>query len=127
MQQRPRAKKYRPRRRHFRHGLCAAAARAITAAKLYLEGKTTLREAAFGCGSNVTYVRAALLLLKAEDAQLFERVLHGHMALTTAAGRVRPVVELVRAYHECTDQHLAAAGRQIGPAKVWDHMISPVV
>ena len=51
--QRPRAKKYQPRRRHFRHGLCAAAVRAITAAKLYLAGETTLTEAAFKCGSNV--------------------------------------------------------------------------
>jgi hypothetical protein len=69
------AKRNRSSRRHFRHGHRAAVMRAITAAKLYLK-KTIphLGIAAEACGSNVTYVTAAVILLRSENATLLKQV-----------------------------------------------------
>jgi hypothetical protein len=54
-------------RRHFRHGKRAAATRAFTGARLYLNGAVpTLAAAADSAGSNVAYVQAAARACGAE-------------------------------------------------------------
>ena len=56
---------YRARGRRMRDGWCAAAARAFTGAELYLDKRfPTLAKTATASGSNVGYVRAALVLIK---------------------------------------------------------------
>jgi hypothetical protein len=66
-------------RRQFRDGQCAAALRAITAARLYLNKTVpTLALAAASCGSNVNYVRAAIVILQSEKGNLLSRVLAGN-------------------------------------------------
>ena len=83
-------------RRHFRHGKRAAATRAFTGARLYLNGAVpTLAAAADSTGSNVAYVQAAIVLLKADNASLVQRGPRRPRrdpaggALGTAAGRPR--------------------------------------
>src|SRR5262245_16763720 len=86
----PRRRQRASARRRFRHGWCAAVVRAFTGARLYLDKKAqTLVRAAEDCGSNVQYVRAAIVVL--EDGSLHEQslVLTGHLPLLAAANQVR--------------------------------------
>ena len=92
-------RQYRSARRHFRHGLRAAAMRAVTAAKLYASGSaSTITIAAASCGSSEAYVKAASILLRAENTVLLERVLRGDIPLLRAATQVKRVADLVAAY-----------------------------
>jgi hypothetical protein len=96
-------RQYRSARRHFRHGLRAAVMRAVTAAKLYASGSaSTITIAAASCGSSEIYVKAAIILLRAENAALLDRVLAGDIPLLRAAAQVRRVADLVAAYR-CAD------------------------
>ena len=90
----PQPNKSRPRR--FHHGWCTAAIRAFTAAELYLDKRfSTLAEAAEACGSNVQYVRAAIVLKQDDTAPMVVRmmvrelVLVGHVPLLAAANQAR--------------------------------------
>src|SRR5262245_24106325 len=96
----PRPKKrYRPRHRRMLGGVCTAALRAVTAAKLHLDGKaSSLDAAAISCGTCRGYVRDALIVLQSENATLLERVLFGHLPLPAAAKQARRVAALVDAY-----------------------------
>jgi hypothetical protein len=141
-------------RRHFRCGVCAAALRAMTAARMYLSegGNITLEEVAARCGSNVAYVRAAVVLIKAGDLILIDRVMSGNIPILTAAKLVEPLVMLLTGHAKaspkvkddffeitgCTDdlgQHLVAstleqrlkAAARLGTAQVWDTMINPLL
>src|SRR6516225_12034935 len=80
-------------RRHFHDGCRAAAARAFTAAEIYLDKKVpSLAAAAMHCGSNVQYVRAAIVLIQNETAkpqQMRQWVLEGRMPLLAAAHAAR--------------------------------------
>src|SRR5262245_29266741 len=81
-------------RRHFRHGCRAAAARAFTAARIYLDQSIpTLAAAAMHCGSNVPYVQAAILLIQDETAPhpeiLRKAILKGRVSLLAAAREAR--------------------------------------
>jgi hypothetical protein len=80
----------------------AAALRAITAGRLYLAGTIpNLLEAAESCGSNVQYVRAAIVVLKSENSTLLEHVLRGHFPLLAAASQVERLwSRLPRGGHE---------------------------
>src|SRR5262245_16851072 len=69
-------------RRHFRNGCRAAAARALTAARLYVDKKVlTLAAAAACCGSSVPYVQAGIVLIEDQTAPsgVLESVLEGHV------------------------------------------------
>jgi hypothetical protein len=123
-------------RRHFRHGWRAAAVRAFTGARLYLDKKApTLIRAAEDCGSNVQYVRAAIVVI--EDGSLNEQalVLTGHLPLLEAANQVRQrrkaeritVDEAVMSWRSWTPEQRAEFGRGAGVAEVWDHAIAPVI
>jgi hypothetical protein len=96
-------RQYRSARRHFRHGLRAAVMRAVTAAKLYASGSaSTITIAAARCGSSEIYVKAAIILLRAENAALLDRVLAGDIPLLRAAAQTRRIADLVAAYR-CAD------------------------
>jgi hypothetical protein len=123
-------------RRHFRHGWRAAVVRAFTGARLYLDKQVpTLVQAAEGCGSNVHYVRAAIVVI--EDGSLNEQalVLTGHLPLLEAADQVRqrrkgeriPVDEAVLAWRAWTPEQRAEFGRGAGISEIWDCAISPVI
>jgi hypothetical protein len=117
-------------RRHFRHGLRAAAVRAFTAASLHLHKSplvSALASAAECTGSNVSYVRAATVLLKANNTSLIGEVMAGRIPLLQAASQVRHLVNLVEAYRAASPEARAAAGRTVGIDAVWDEMIVPGV
>jgi hypothetical protein len=110
--------------------------RAFTGARLYLDKKApTLVRAAEDCGSNVQYVRAAIVVI--EDGSLHEQalVLAGHLPLLVAANQARqrrraeriPVAEAVAAWRGWTPEQRAEFGRGAGVAEVWDHAIAPVI
>jgi hypothetical protein len=77
--------------------------RAVTAAKLYASGSaSTITTAAASCGSSEAYVKAASILLRAENAVLLERVLTGDIPLLRAAAQTKRIADLVAAYR-CAD------------------------
>jgi len=125
-------------RRLFRNGAsCAAAIRAFTAAQLYLGKRVrSLAKAAASCGSNMHYVRAAVVLIETENRSISESVLAGHLPLLEAADRVRlqrkarrslSVDAAVSAWRSWTPEQRAEFGRGAGVAEVWDDAISPVI
>jgi hypothetical protein len=125
-------------RRLFRNGASnAAAIRAFAAAQLYLGKKVrTLAKAAARCGSNLRYVRAAVLLIKTGNRSISESVLDGHLPLLEAADRVRlqrkaprslSVDAAVASWRRWTPEQRAEFGRGTGVAEVWDHAIAPVI
>jgi hypothetical protein len=124
-------------RRHFRYGWRAAAARAFTGAELYLN-KTipSLAVAAVRCGSNVHYVRAAIVLIQDKTRPLLrESVLAGHVSLLAAASQARQLQKLARVsvedmvatWRSWSPEQRAKFGRSVGVAEVWDHAIVPVI
>jgi hypothetical protein len=112
-------------RQHFlRDGQRAAVLRAITAARGYLDGTfPTLCVAAQSCGTNPTYVRAAITLLRAEDPLLLHRVLRGWYPLVKTAAQIEPRVKLVRAYHSASDEDRVAWARAEGAERVFDVLV----
>jgi hypothetical protein len=122
-------------RRHFRHGWRAAVVRAFTGARLYLDKQvSTLAKAAESCGSNVQYVRAAIVLIK-DETSIQKSVLLGHMPLLVAANRARrrrkaeriTVDEAVAGWRTWTSEQRAEFGRGAGISEIWDCAISPVI
>jgi len=134
-------------REHFRGNVCVAALRAFTAAELHRDDELglTLREAAMRCGSNVRYVRAAIILLNHGDQNLIGRVLHGECPILIAAASIAPLVKLLGAFKTASPGTQAifsdvtglvdlsstaartAAASKIGSAVIWDDMISPLL
>jgi hypothetical protein len=121
-------------RRHFRHGWRAAAVRAFTGARLYLNKEApTLVRAAEDCGSNVHYVRAALVVIK--DGADLGPVLTGHVPLLTAAKQALrrrkaeriTVEEAVVAWRLWSPAQRAEFGRGAGISEIWDDAIIPVM
>jgi hypothetical protein len=109
-------------RRYFRHGQRAAALRAITAGKLYASGAIpSLALAAVSCGSNVAYVKAAVILIKSE-AQL-DRVLKGHIPLPAAAAQAKRVADLVSAYRSANNKDRIAFIRTCGTDRIFDELV----
>jgi hypothetical protein len=115
------------RRRHMRNGVRAAALRAVTAGRLYIAGTVpNLLKAAESCGSNVAYVRAAIVLLRSENSALLDRVLRGHVPLLAAANQVERLVSLIRAYRRTSEQDHVASFRMLGPERVFDEIVQAV-
>jgi hypothetical protein len=111
----------------MRHGVRAAALRAVTAARLYLSGQIpNLVKAAESCGSNVTYLCAAIVVLRSENSVLLDRVLRGHIPLLAAANQVRRVVDLVAAYQTANEQDHVAFARAAGPERLFDEVVQAV-
>ena len=132
-------------REHFRGEICLAAFRAFTAAEFIIAMKLglTLREAAMRCGSNIRYVRAAIILLEHGDQNLIDQVLHGERNILVAAASVQGLVKLIAlfktvsaetraAFHSATGSvdlstpaaRTAAAG-MFDPETIWEDMVLP--
>jgi hypothetical protein len=121
-------KKYRPRPRRTRAGQCAAAVGAVTAAGLYLAGHVpNLAVAAVCCGSCVTYVHAAITLLRSENATTLERVLQGQLPLQVAARQVKQLAALVDAYRTAAAADRVAFAKAIGPTVLFDSALVPAI
>jgi hypothetical protein len=120
-------RQYRSSRRHFDHGVRAAAARAFTGACLYVEGDVTLGIAAMMAGSNPRYVEAAVAILKAEDTAIVRHVLAGQLSLLAAAEQIHRRANLVAAYRAASADDLLALGRVAGPSAIWDSIVAPNV
>jgi hypothetical protein len=123
-------------RRHFRNGHRAAVIRAVTGARLYLDGKaSSLAAAAEACGSCVQYIQSAIILLKASDPSLLHLAMGGWISLTGAANQERlrlkaesvTVSQAVASWRTWTREQRAEFGRGAGVADVWDYAISPVI
>ena len=103
-------------RRRFRHGQRAAAVRAFTGARLYLNcAVPTLAAAADSTGSCPAYIQAAIILLKADNASLTAEVLAGRVSILQAAAQVRRVVR---------SRHCLQAGQGPGSRRVRPHLRS---
>ena len=85
----------------------------------------TLSDAARMTGSNVSYVQAAITVLKAEDAALVEAVRTGEIALLAAAAQVRRRADLITALRNASAEDRAAAGRALGVAAIFDECVVP--
>jgi hypothetical protein len=115
---------YRPRGRIMRGGQCAAALRALTAAKGYLGGQfPTLGIAANSCGTSPSYVRAGITILKANDAALIANVLSGVVPLLKAAASVKHAVDMIEAFAKSTRTERRIFGQAAGPATVFDEVV----
>jgi hypothetical protein len=116
-------------REHLRNGMCLAALRGFTAAKLYRapENELTLGEAALRCGSCLHYVQAALVLFEHADPALIDRVIRGKVNILTAAESVKAEVKLTAAFRAASPQVRIAAAAKIGVDVLWDGMIEPLI
>jgi hypothetical protein len=112
-------------RRRFRHGQRAAAVRAFTGARLYLNcAVPTLAAAADSTGSCPAYVQAAVVLLKADNASLTAEVLDGRVSLLQAAAQVRRMVDLVTAYKLAQDPDRVAFARACGIETIFNTLVA---
>jgi len=127
-------------RRHFHNGCRAAAARAFTAAEIYLaERVPSLAAAALHCGSNVQYVQAAIVLIQDKTAPhpqgVQQSILEGRVPLLAAARAARQrqkaervtVEEMVATWRLWTPVQRANFGRTVGVAEIWDDAIASVI
>jgi hypothetical protein len=137
---------------HFRNGVCVAALRALTAARVYLAGDIDLEQAAISHGSNVHYVRAGIILVRANDLRLIDAVLRGEILITTAAESVEPLLMLLEGYEKASakvkDDFFVATGcnndlgkllitspatertraaERLDAETVWNQMVLPLV
>jgi hypothetical protein len=117
----PHHRQYQSARRHFRHGKRAAVVRAFTAARLYINNAVpTLEAAAEACGSNVAYVQAALILMRAENASLVHDVLAGRVSILQAAREAQRLANLITAYREAKDPDRIAFVHACGAEAIFD-------
>jgi hypothetical protein len=117
-------------RRQFRRGQRAAVLRAITGYYLYTGqpiAAHTLKDAAERTGSNPRYIEAIETILKSEDQFLLDEVLIGRWSLLEAAARVKKRAKLISAFREADPADLRALARTVGPAEIFDNVITPVL
>jgi len=115
--------------RNIAHSHRTATESALLAADLHLENlrfaAPTVGQAAHLVGVSRFYVHAALRI--ADDAAARAAVLAGEAALLDAAKSPKPATALAERLSNATPDELLEAARTVGPAFVWDHMISPLV
>jgi hypothetical protein len=117
-------RRYRSARRRFRDGRCVAAVRALTGARLYTSNAVpTLAAAAESTGSCTPYVRAAIVLLRADNAGLVRDVVGGHVPLLQAAREAARLVNLVTAYREAKDPDRIAFARACGTEAIFEVLV----
>jgi hypothetical protein len=117
------AKKRRPHRRQMQDGVRSAAA-----AQLYKQGTfPTIAKAAQACGSTGHYVRAAKVILDAENTQVQHDVLAGRLPLLVAARQLHGLADLVKAYRAISSADLPMFGKTVGVADLFDHAIAPAL
>jgi len=115
---------YRSSKRHFHHGERRAVVRALTAARLYINNEVpTLEAAAESCGSCVAYVRAVIILRRAENADLVQDVVAGRIAILRAAREAQRLANLVTAYREAGNPDRVAFARTCGIEAIFDTLV----
>jgi len=115
-------------RRQFKNGQRRAVVHGFTAGKLYLAGMAaTLRAAAESCGTTVSYTRAAIVLLQAEDTRLISAVLRGVVQLLAAAKAVKSTADLIATYRRADGADKLALGTAISAEVIWDEVVTPVL
>jgi hypothetical protein len=125
---RVRRRQYSSARRHFRAGCRASVLRALTGARGYRNGWfSTVSEAAIACGSNVTYVAAAIVLIESENTTLVDQVLTGKVSLLAAAKEIGRLAELVTAYRKASAADRVQFARAIGPSTLFDNSLVPAL
>jgi hypothetical protein len=88
---------------------------ALTAARLLAAGMIrSVAEAADSTGSTHLYVRHAVVVLKAEDDDLIQRVYAGQIPLPQAAKQAKRVADLIHAHRVATSSDLVKAARVLG-------------
>jgi len=97
----------------IRNGVRVANLKAFTAAKFYRDRvankeSVTLEGAALCHGTNISYLRAAITVLKAGDRNLADRVVQGVLSILTAAKLVKPQVRAIEALKDANPANLAA-------------------
>jgi hypothetical protein len=132
-------------RQQVRDGVCKAALRAFVGAELYRgdQWKLSLKETALCVGSNIHYLRAALVLLDHGDLDLIDRVLHRERDILLAARSVAPLVKLLTAFRTASPGTQAifsgvtglvdlsspaartAAASKFDPEVIWTDMVEP--
>jgi len=118
-------RRHRSPRCHFRYGRRRAVVRAFTAARLYIANAVpTLEAAAESCGSNVAYVQAAIILLKAENASLMQDVLAGRVPILQAAREAQRLANLITAYREAKDPDRIAFARACGADAILNVLVA---
>ena len=80
-----------------------------------------------GCGSNVAYIRAALILIETNNTALIRRVEVGDVPLMKAAQAAHDVAGLVKAYRTANAEDHVAFAKIVGPATIFDNMIVPAI
>jgi hypothetical protein len=116
--------KVKRRRPRFRYGQRRAVNRALTAARLYLnKAVPTLEAAAEACGSNVAYVQAAIILLKANNESLVQDVRIGRVPILGAAREAQRLVKLISAYRGAKDPDRVAFARACGAEAIFDVLV----
>jgi hypothetical protein len=112
----------------FRDGYCTAAIRALTGAGLVISGKApSYRVAALRCGSTVTYIGAAVTLLRSENHSLMAKVAKGQMPLLAAAQQTKRLAKVVSAFRQATAADRVAFAKTIGPSILFDHTLVPAL
>jgi hypothetical protein len=112
----------------FRDGYCTAAIRALTGAGLVISGKApSYRVAALRCGSTVSYIAAAVTILRAENRTLLAKVAKGEVALLAAAREVKRLGALVTAYRQASAADRVAFAKAVGPTVLFDTTLIPAL
>jgi hypothetical protein len=140
-----------------RDGIRLANLRALTGGEWYLtkvgnKERVSLKEAAVRHGTNAVYLRAAIIVLKANDQNWIGRLLHGDTILA-AAKLLEPQVKAIEALKDANSANLQAiytatgftneltkllaksssaertsAARDFGhPDIIWDQMVVPTI
>jgi len=131
----PRRRRHRASARRRFNGCRAAALRAFTAGQLYTEKRApSLAAAAACCGSNISYVKAAAILIR-EPESVRKAVLEGRASLLKAAHEAQrrqkaelvTVQDMAAAWSVWTPAARAEFGRTVGVAEIWDHAIEPTI
>jgi hypothetical protein len=125
LRQPPRQQRRSARRHVLDNGQRAAVLRAVTAGRLYTTKQvTSFKDAAESCGANLTYVQAAVVLLRAEDTRLLERVLEGEADLLKAAAQVKRVAQLLDAYRRADNGERVVFARAAGIGSLLDTLVA---
>jgi hypothetical protein len=124
----PRRRHHKLSRRFLRDGRRAAAVRAVIAGLLYHDGwAPTLATAVAACGSNISYVRAAIVLLRHNDRLLIDAVLGGTISILEAARKVQPLVKLRDAYRAAHPNDRIDWARSEGAEKIFTDVLVPAI
>jgi hypothetical protein len=85
----------------------------------------TLAAAARMCGTNVTYITAAIKVIKSEDQDVLKRVRRGEVCLLRAVTQVKNRAELITTLRQATPEDRVAAGRVLGVTTIFDELVAP--